>query len=153
VQASESGIYLIGNFAIADFNAARSNRCDFGVVSYENDGATFLAEFAEEAKDCVAGVGVEITGRFIGENQARIIDKSAGDSRALLLATGELAGTVAGAIDHFDGLESGQSAFAALFGRDAAVNHGQLDVLDNVELGEEVKELKYESDFAISNRG
>ncbi len=50
-----------------------------------------LAELAEELEDHLAGVRVEVAGRFVGEDDLGIVDQRAGDGDALLLAAGKLA--------------------------------------------------------------
>ena len=85
------------------------------------------------------------------KTNARIIHQGARNGSALLLAARELAGAVFGAVGHGDGFKSGHGALAALFAADAAIDHRQLDILNHVELGQQVEELKHESDLAIAN--
>jgi len=152
VQSRQGQVYLISDLAVANLDAARRYRGDLGIVRDEHDGAAVLAEFAKEAKDGVAGVRVEVAGGLVGEDDARAVDQSAGNGGALLLAAGELAGPVFGAIGQVHRLEGGQRALSALLARNAAVDHRQLYVLHHVELGQQIEELEHEPDLAVANR-
>ncbi len=68
--AGELGINVLRNLAVADLDLPRRDRGDFGVVGDEGDGAALLAEVVEELEDGLAGVGVEVAGRLIGEDDA-----------------------------------------------------------------------------------
>ena len=46
--------------------------------------------FEQQLDDRVAGRGVEVAGRFVGEEQRRIVGQRARNRDALLLAAGEL---------------------------------------------------------------
>jgi hypothetical protein len=60
---------------------------DCGVVRYEDDGEAVLAvELAEEAEDLLARLGIEVTGRLIGDQKGAAVDERASDCNALLLA-------------------------------------------------------------------
>jgi len=46
----------------------------------------------EEGHDLVAGLGVEVSGGLVGEDDGGVIDQGAGDGDALALAAGEFVG-------------------------------------------------------------
>src|SRR5687767_6397993 len=121
-DAGESWVDGGGDFPVADFDSARGAGGDFGVVSDEGDGAAFLAKLAKEFEDGLAGVGVEVAGGFIREDDARVVHQRAGDGGALLLAAGKLHGAMFGAILHADHFESGEGAVLAFALAGAAVN-------------------------------
>ena len=64
----------------------------------EDDGAALMGEFAEEVEDELAGVGVEVSGGLVGEDNLGVVDEGACDGDALLLAAGELVGPVLDAV-------------------------------------------------------
>jgi hypothetical protein len=60
---------------------------DGGVMRHEDDGQPVLAiELAEQAEDLLAGLRVEVAGRFVGDQKRASIDERPGDRDALLLA-------------------------------------------------------------------
>jgi hypothetical protein len=62
-------------------------------VRNQHDGDAFLRiKSGKDVHDFGAGPGVEVAGRFVGENQAGLPGQRAGNRHALLLAAGNLAG-------------------------------------------------------------
>jgi hypothetical protein len=53
-------------------------------------GHTLIVEHLEKLHDLRAGLAVQRAGRFIGEQDLRIVDDCAGDRHALALAAGKL---------------------------------------------------------------
>src|SRR5688572_14888771 len=115
VQAGEFRIDLEGNFAIANLDPAGSDGGDFRIVRDEHDGAALSAKIPEKIQDRFAGVGIEIAGGFVGEDEFGIVDERAGDGDALLLAAGELAGAMFAAVFEADELERFHGAVATFF--------------------------------------
>ena len=60
---------------------------------------------AEDLVDLVAGLGVELAGRLVGQDEHRLLDQGPGDGHALLLAAGELVGAVVEPVPQADLLE------------------------------------------------
>src|SRR4051794_41765791 len=67
--------------------------------------AELLDRVAEQGKDVLAGVRVEVAGRLVGEQHRRLRDQGAGDRDALLLPARELRGAVLAAAVDPDRLE------------------------------------------------
>jgi hypothetical protein len=63
---------------------------DFGFVGDQDDRATLGVELVEEFHHLGAGFAVEIAGRLVGEDQARVADQGARDRYPLALAAREL---------------------------------------------------------------
>ena len=152
-QPRQLRVHVVGDLAVADLDAAGSDGGDLGIVRDQGDGAALFAEGPEEFEDRLAGVGVEVARRFVGEDDARAVDQRPGDGDALLLAAGELHGPMALAVLQIDHLERFHGAFAPFAARDAGVDHGQLDVLQDVELRQQVEELEDEPDLAVADAG
>ena len=57
-----------GNGAVLDMNHAVSVFGNIGLVGDEDDGVAARVQFVEEAHDLVAGLGVEVTGGLVGED-------------------------------------------------------------------------------------
>src|SRR5277367_1768549 len=85
----------VHNLAIAHMEHAMSVSGGFGVVSDHDDGlAEILVELAEEAEDGFGTFSIEVTGRFIGQDDFRFADDGASESDALLFAAGKFRGLV-----------------------------------------------------------
>ena len=67
------------------------------VGDHDNRGA-LLVQLAEQVEHDFLVLLVEVAGGLIGQNQLRVVDQRAGHAHALLLAAGELAGQVVGAV-------------------------------------------------------
>ena len=63
-------------------------------MSDHNDGIALFMDVFELFHDDVGRAGVEIAGRFIGEDDFGATDNGAGDSDTLLLATRKLLGVI-----------------------------------------------------------
>src|SRR5262245_53847595 len=66
-----------------------------GVVSDEEDCLRErAAELFEEVENLLGGFCIEVAGWLVGDDKSRIRHESPGDANALLLAAGELPGSV-----------------------------------------------------------
>jgi hypothetical protein len=64
-------------------------------VGYDDEGLLVPAvELQQQFEYLLGSVGVEVASRLIGPDYRRLVDEGAGYRHALLLATGELVGTV-----------------------------------------------------------
>src|ERR1051326_2176187 len=57
-----------------------------------------------------------------------------------------------GPIGQINRFQSCHGPLSALFGRDATINHRQLDILNHVQLGQQIKKLEDKPNLAIANR-
>jgi hypothetical protein len=62
---------------------------DVGVVGGHHHGDAELVDPQEQLDDLPADQRVEVAGRLVGDDQARVVDEGPGDRRPLLLAAGE----------------------------------------------------------------
>ena len=67
-------------------------------MGYDDEGDALVIEFAEQAHDFDAGLGVKVTGGFVCKYDGGISDESAGDGDALALTAGKLVGFVIGSL-------------------------------------------------------
>ena len=82
-----------------------------------------------------------------------VVPSGAGDGYPLLLTSGELLGEVGGAVGDVHALEDVVYHLFALGGLDLHVDEGQLDVLEDVQLVDEVEALEDEADVAFAVLG
>ena len=126
---------------------------DFIAVGDEDDGFAVGVEFVEEVEDFEAGLGIEVAGGFVGEDEERVVDEGAGDGDALLLAAGELLGTVIEAMAEADELREGDAVCVAVGEVAALIKERDVDVLDDGELVDEVVGLEDEAERAAAKGG
>ena len=90
---------------------------DVHVVRHHDDSQPVLpVQVAEQADDLAAGVGVEVAGRLVGQEDARPIDEGAGDGGPLHLAAGQLARPVVEPMAEADAVEQLDGPVAAARG-------------------------------------
>ena len=125
----------------------------FAVRDEHEGGVRFVGQLAQQAKNVFAAGGIEIAGRFVGENERGPMDEGAGDRDALLLAAGELARQGGGAGSEADAFEQGGDTGFAFGGRDADELERQLDVFGGSESRQQVEELEDGSDLFAAKAG
>ena len=77
-------------------------------------GAGFVAQRADHRDHFVSGVRIEVGGRLVGDQQARLLDQRAGNRHTLALAAGKFVGPVLGAVGQSDTFEHRGDALARL---------------------------------------
>src|ERR1700733_322741 len=141
------------NFAVANANHAISVQCDVRLVRDENNGVALLVEPCEESHDFFAGLGIEVAGWFIGEENRRTIYESASDRDALALPAGKFVRAVHHSVGEVHLRKSLLRPHQALFGGRAIVNQGQLNVVQRSRTRKKIERLKDEADFLVTNVG
>ena len=124
------------------------------LVGDHDDGHTeLILKFAEQGEDRDAGIRVEMSRWFVGEQDTRAIDESAGDRDALLFATRKLSGTMAGAVAQLDAIEGFANALLALGTVHLGEAEGKLDVFFEGHARKELKGLKDDANGAAAVLG
>ena len=77
----------------------------FTVVGGDENGGAVGVDANEEVHGLPAGVGIEVAGGFVSDDDGRPGDKATGDGDPLLLAAGELIGMSIGLEGEADGFE------------------------------------------------
>ena len=125
---------------------------DARVVRGHHDGRAGAVDPVEQRHDPLAGGGVDVPGRLVGEQDQRPVDEGAGDGHALLLATGELVREAAVLLAEPDELEH----LRDLLGDDAAraPDHlqGERHVLERRLVREEAEVLEDAAHVAPEER-
>src|SRR5690606_21983196 len=109
-------------------------------------------EAREQLEDLLAGLGVEVAGGLIGEQQGGFGDEGAGDGHALLLTAGERVRRVllaSGAAHRGEGLARPP---APLGRRYPLVDQRQLDVLERRGARQQVEALEHEADVMTAEQ-
>jgi hypothetical protein len=83
----------------------------------------------EQRHDFLAGMAVEVAGRFVGEDQLRRVDQRAGNRHALLLAARNAAGQRCGVIAEADPASIPRARRLAARALDAGIDQRQGDVV------------------------
>lgn len=113
----------------------------------EQGGALFADEAEDEVYDFAAGFGVEVSGGFVGKEDAGAVDQGAGNGDALLFATAQFGWQMVGAVSEA-GLRE-QRGSVLMVG--AAADHaGQKHIFECGEFGEEGVALKDESHARVA---
>ena len=101
----------------------------------------------------VAGLGVEVAGRLVGQDDGGIGHQRPRDGHPLPLSARELVRPVLHAVRQPDRLEGLLGAPPPLRLRHPGVDQGQLDVVEDVGAREEVEGLEDEPDPAVADLG
>ena len=122
-------------------------------VRDHDDGRAFLVELAQHPHHFFAVGGVEVAGRFVGQDQLGLGDQRAGDRDALLLAARQLRGAVLGAVGDADLVEHAVDPRAAFGGGDVVVEQREFDVLAHAQFIDQIEALEDEADEAFAGVG
>src|SRR6185437_2194069 len=124
----------------------------FGVGNHD-DGRSLLVEVGKQGHHFVTVRRVEVTCRFIRQDELGVIDHGAGYGYTLLLTTGKLLRVVVAAVHDLHFVEDGFHALFSFGSFDAKVYEGEFHVLENGELVDEVKTLENEADVTFAEVG
>ena len=115
--------------------------------------AVLGVELLEEVDNLGAGLGVEVAGGFVGEDDGRRVGEGAGHGDALALSAGELEGLVVDAVAEADLFEDGDAALFGLIRGDALEGHREGDVLEGGHDLDEVEGLEDVADAVAAEPG
>ena len=119
----------IGNHAsVLQFDHSLCAFSDFRVVRDQDDRTSGFVQLLKQAEQFVARSGVQGAGRFICEDDFRVVDQSASHSDTLLLATGKLVRFVVEAVAQPQPGQKRVCFFLALRMAEASVDRRDLDV-------------------------
>src|SRR6185503_18466642 len=135
--------------AVEEPDDSRGARSEPLIVGHHDDRAAGLVQGFEDRDDLVAHLAVEIPGGLVREQDARAADDRPGDGDALPLASRELGREVSGACRETHALEGLLRHGAALTARKTAIEQGDLDVVDHVEVLDQMESLEDEADVAV----
>ncbi len=117
------------------------------VGDHDERRALRLIELPQKQHQVSPGGRVQISGRFVGQDERRIVGQGARHCHALALPAGELAGKMAGPVGQADQPQQFVGARPSGFGREPA-QHRHFHVLQRRERWQQVVELEDEADGA-----
>ena len=90
-----AGLLVADDAAVGELDHAAAHLVDHRhVVGGDHDRRAGAVDAVEQLHDPDRGLGIEVAGRLVGQQQRRVVDERARDRDALLLAAGELVGVV-----------------------------------------------------------
>ena len=135
------------NAAVAQANDAVGQGGGIGIVGdHEHGDAALLVEPAQEGKNLRAGLGVEVAGGLVGQDDRGVVDQGAGNGHPLLLAARQLVGVVPQALPQPELFEDGLRPLLPLGAPDAGEHERQGNVLDRRQARQQVEALEDEAD-------
>ena len=110
-------------------------------------------EFGEEFEQVGTGAGIEVSGRFIGQDQGRIVCQGPGDRDPLTFSPGKLGGKMVDPLPQADPFQQLPGPLPE-FGAGGMLSpspypQGNNHVLPGRELGQKVKELEDKTDTPV----
>ena len=110
-------------------------------------------ELSQELHDLLAVVAIEVSGRFVGQQQFRLGDDCTGDGYPLHFAARQFGGKMGGPFSEANSLQKFGGAFLCLATARAIEHQRQGDVLQDGQGRKEIEELKDKSDLFASKPG
>ena len=144
-------LLVAGDQPVANADDAPRVFGDVLLVRHHDDGVALPREFREERQDFRAGLGVEVAGRLVGQQDGRPVHQRAGDGDALALAAGQLVGPVMDPVGQADVAQGLQRHLPPFLGGHAGVDQGQLDVAQRVGARQQVEGLEDEADLLVAD--
>ena len=143
--------FVAGDHAVFDVDDPISMLGNIGFVGDQNNRIALAVQVFHEFHNFIAGLRIQVAGRLVGQDDGWIIDQGAGNGDALALSAGKLIGLVVHAFAQIDGGKRGLGALNAFVRGRAAIDQGQLHVVQSRGAREQIERLKYEADFFIAD--
>src|SRR5690606_556473 len=122
------------------------------VVGGNQHGDANTGKILEQVHDLRRQRRVEITGRFVSEQQRRLVDHGAGNADALLFTAGQHDRVEVLLIEQADLVEGGAHAAADIGGIEAGNNQRQGDVVIHAAIKQQMMRLVHHADLATQKR-
>ena len=116
----------------------------------DHDDQAVLGNLLEQVHDLHGSGRVEGAGGLVGKENLRVVDEGAGNGHALHLAAGKLARALVHVLAQADALQGLLGATLALGAADAREREGQLDVLQDGLVRDEVVALEHEANAVVA---
>ena len=106
----------------------------------------------QKLHDPRGGIGIEIPGRLVGQEESRFVHQGASDSDPLLLPSAELVGKGVGAVRHAHHLQSSRHLVAYLLTPHSDHTQRECDILVDCLARQQSKVLKDDAEFTPKER-
>ena len=139
VLAADSAHGLGGRASVADRHHPVHLVRDAAVVRNDHHGQAALAvQIVEQVVNQVGGLGVDFTGRFVGQQDVRIVGQRHRNRHALLLPAGEFARVMAHPVAQADRIEQLARPIAPHPPGKAGEDHRRFDVFQRRQIGNQI---------------
>ena len=108
----------------------------------DDDRRPLAVDLLEQAHDLGGQVGVEISGRLVGQEEAGVVDDGPGDGDPLLFARGQGVGIIPDPVMEADHPQGDEDLAPELVGRRPEDLKGDADVLENPAAGDDAEVLE-----------
>ena len=120
------------------------------IVGYDDDGYAETAVQGFQHLEYQHGVGgVQLAGRFVGQQQGRLVGKGDANGGPLLFAAGKLMGHPTCLVCYAQGVHQCAGPFAAATPGLSGQSHGELDIVGYAQIRQQVagSRLPYKADI------
>src|SRR3989442_365985 len=153
-SGTSGGLLLVGSDqAIAQGHDPRGMGGDIRLMRDHHDGLPLAVQVGEDLHDLLTRGRVEVAGRLVGEQDARLVHQRPRDSHALPLAAGQLVRLVLHPIPQRHALQRPRGPRAPCRGPKPRVDEGQLHVVQGGRAGQQVEGLEDEADLLVADPG
>lgn len=154
IRVQSTGKMSLDQFSLFQMDAAGADGGGARIVrDHDNRFAGVAREGTENVENFGGGSGIQIAGRFVSDDQARIGDEGACDGDTLFLAAGKLFGQMMHARAEADEFESDFDLFLASAAGKLGEQERQFDVFERGEDRNQIERLENKSDVLISPIG
>ena len=137
-------IRVLLNPAVAHADDSIAGRDVRFVVSHDDDRGLLLgADFPQQAEHVGSRLAVEFAGRLIGENQLRLLEQRSRDGDALLLAAGQVVGSMQKSVGQAKASQQLSSLLTKLI-RNASRKIRHEHVVNGVQIAQQIEALEDE---------
>jgi hypothetical protein len=143
----------IGEPAVDHVDATRGAGGDGLVVRDDDQRQAVPVQFGEEAENRRRGLGIEVAGRLVAEQEARRAEQRPRNGDPLPLAAGKAGRQETGAVREADALDGGHRAVAPAAVGAVAVYLRQHDVFEDGPVGQQMERLEDEPDALAAQAG
>ncbi len=154
VYGARLDVEVFGDYAsVKEVDDPVCETCVVGRVGYHDDGGAPLVELGEQVHYFQAIGGVEVTGRFVGEDDLGFGHYGPGNGHALLLAARKLLWKVVAAVHDVHAFELSLHLLFAIGSGCFQVQQREFHVFIHGQFVNQVEGLKHKTDVAFAEIG